>query len=366
MDKTRNIGIEVLRSISMCMVVFLHVLNFGVHYLELQPFTPQWFAGWFLEGICYCAVNVYAMISGYVMVNSRRKISRLVSLWIEVLFYSVLSTFLLNIISTESVGKIDFVKAFFPVCSQMFWYFTAYFALFWFVPWLNDLVHNLEFKTFRRLIFRLLIIFGFLPWLADLFGGASAFGLQGGYTAIWLAILYLAGAGIRIYGFDLFSFKKKFHSNLWFFNMAVLSGCMIFLSKVLLTAATLKLFGREIMTAQFYSYLSPFVVMEAVFLLCFFSNVKIERGKWFWIGIGKTTFGIYLIHQTSLFFFVVWPIIEKYRNASFPIFISAMFGSVVLIFAGCSIIEYIRAKLFVVCHIDFFVDRLIAKIKIHR
>lgn len=148
--------------------------------------------------------------------------------------------------------------------------------------------------------------------------------------------------------------------------MAVLSGCMIFLSKVLLTAATLKLFGREIMTAQFYSYLSPFVVMEAVFLLCFFSNVKIERGKWFWIGIGKTTFGIYLIHQTSLFFYVVWPIIEKYRNASFPIFISAMFGSVVLIFAGCSIIEYIRAKLFVVCHIDFFVNRLIAKIKIHR
>ena len=335
MDKTRNIGIEVLRSISMCMVVFLHVLNFGVHYLELQPFTPQWFAGWFLEGICYCAVNVYAMISGYVMVNSRRKISRLASLWIEVLFYSVLSTFLLNIISTESVGKIDFVKAFFPVCSQMFWYFTAYFALFWFVPWLNDLVHNLEFETFR-------------------------------YTAIWLAILYLVGAGIRIYGFDLFSFKKKFHSNLWFFNMAVLSGCMIFLSKVLLTAATLKLFGREIMTALFYSYLSPFVVMEAVFLLCFFSNVKIERGKWFWIGIGKTTFGIYLIHQTSLFFFVVWPIIEKYRNASFPIFISAMFGSVVLIFAGCSIIEYIRAKLFVVCHIDFFVNRLIAKIKIHR
>ncbi len=365
MDKTRNIGIEVLRTVSMCMVVFLHVLNFGIHYMNLQPFTLNWFAGWFLEGACYCAVNIYAMISGYVMVNSKRKVNRLVGLWLEVLFYSVLSTVMLNIVSPEIVGKWDFIKSFFPVCSQMFWYFTAYFAMFWFIPVLNYLVHHLEFEKFRRLVFQLLIIFGFLPWIADLFGGASAFGVQGGYAAIWLAILYLVGAGIKKYGVEFFIKRKKERSVFWFLYMAIGCALLIFASKVLLTAVTLKVFGREIFTGFFYSYLSPLVVMEALFLFCFFINIEIPWGKKLWMTIGRTTFGIYLIHQTSIFSFLIWPLFETYANASFLIFISAILLGVILIFFGCGMIEYIRAKLFAVCKIGRFTDWMVEKIKSH-
>ena len=35
----RNIGIEILRSLAMFMVIILHVLNFGINYEELVPFT---------------------------------------------------------------------------------------------------------------------------------------------------------------------------------------------------------------------------------------------------------------------------------------------------------------------------------------
>lgn len=73
----RNIGIEILRSLAMFMVIILHVLNFGINYEELVPFTVNWYCGWLLEGISFCAVNIYAMISGYVMVKSKNKIARL-------------------------------------------------------------------------------------------------------------------------------------------------------------------------------------------------------------------------------------------------------------------------------------------------
>lgn len=41
----RNIGIEILRSLAMFMVIILHVLNFGINYEELVPFTFNWYCG---------------------------------------------------------------------------------------------------------------------------------------------------------------------------------------------------------------------------------------------------------------------------------------------------------------------------------
>lgn len=69
------------------------------------------------------------MISGYVMVKSKNKIARLLGLWMEVFFYSVISVVIMSVITPENVGIIDIVKSFLPVCSQRFWYFTAYFLM---------------------------------------------------------------------------------------------------------------------------------------------------------------------------------------------------------------------------------------------
>ena len=82
----RNVGIEVLRVVSMFMVVFLHVLNHGIDYPKLKLFSINWFFGWFIEALCYCAVNIYAMISGYVMVNSKTRVARLIILWFTISF----------------------------------------------------------------------------------------------------------------------------------------------------------------------------------------------------------------------------------------------------------------------------------------
>ena len=46
----RNSGIDLLRSIAMFMVVVLHVLNYGVEYESLPPFSINWGIAWFLEG----------------------------------------------------------------------------------------------------------------------------------------------------------------------------------------------------------------------------------------------------------------------------------------------------------------------------
>lgn len=103
LNNNRNLGIEALRVISMFMVIFLHILNHGIDYPKLEPFSFNWFLGWFIEALCYCAVNIYAMISGYVMVNSKPKLSRLIILWLEVLFYSGVSEIILQILTPNTM-----------------------------------------------------------------------------------------------------------------------------------------------------------------------------------------------------------------------------------------------------------------------
>lgn len=170
MRKEKNMGIELLRIISMFMVIFLHILNFGINYQGLESFSANWYISWFLEGFCYCAVNIYAMISGYVMLNSRCRASRIIELWLQVFCYSIISILVLNKLQPELVSRMDIWKSCFPVLSQRFWYFTAYFAIFWFIPFFNWIVDKLSYIQMRKLIYRLILIFGIMPWIAELWG----------------------------------------------------------------------------------------------------------------------------------------------------------------------------------------------------
>lgn len=361
--KGRNVGIEILRVISMFMVILLHILNHGVNYPELTPFSGNWYFAWFIEGICYCAVNVYGMISGYVMVNSNIKIYRILMLWLEVFFYSGISTIVLCIFAPNYMSMQEIIKSFIPVLSQRFWYFTAYFAMFWFIPLLNWIVHSLEFEKFKGLIWGLLVVFGVLPWISEIFS-TSAFGVAAGYSALWLSILYLIGAGVNKYGFGLFQLKKKKHSEMWFLNMAILSGMMIFFSKVLLTPVSLKILGSQNGSSQFYSYISPLVIMEALFLLCFFANIKVKKYEKMWTILGRTTFGIYLIHQTRVFGYYVWPLFENCINIQTISFIAVVLSGGILIFAGCFVIEWIRQKIFIVCGGEKMSKEIVKKMNI--
>ena len=62
----RNYGIDLLRIVSMMMVVLLHVLGQGGILDGSDPLTVKSETAWLLEIGAYSAVNIYAMISGYV------------------------------------------------------------------------------------------------------------------------------------------------------------------------------------------------------------------------------------------------------------------------------------------------------------
>ena len=80
--KERNYGVDLLRIFSMLMVVTLHVLGKGdlLYNKNLEIFSQKYNLLWILEIASFGAVNLYALISGYVSIKSKHKYTNLVVL----------------------------------------------------------------------------------------------------------------------------------------------------------------------------------------------------------------------------------------------------------------------------------------------
>ena len=279
-----------MRIISMLMIVMLHVLLHGGILDAVLPGTVNYGLVWLLETAAYCGVNCYALISGYVSLKSQYRYSNIIYLWIQVSGINLLCTAFFYIMEPETVEKWGILRGIFPVLNDTYWYFTAYFALFFFIPFLNYLVQNLEQQQMKRLLLGTVILFSILPTIAN----ADIFRISSGYSAFWLAILYLAGAYICKYKNTMKKFKGIY--------LLIYSGCVLisWCSKI----------GIEYVNSQkglfldsecFLKYTSPFILIAAVSLLLFFKDLKVPSGiSKVILRIALLTFGVYLWHDNPL------------------------------------------------------------------
>ena len=66
----------------------------------------------------------------------------IISLWIRALFYSVLFSLLFY-----EFNLFTLIKSFFPVASDVWWYFSAYFCFALFIPFINKYLNSIEKKV---------------------------------------------------------------------------------------------------------------------------------------------------------------------------------------------------------------------------
>ena len=77
----KNYGIDALRILAMFMVTILHILNRVGVLNSTFKFTSQYEAGWLLQTASFCAVDIYALISGYVWVYAKYRYRNIIELW---------------------------------------------------------------------------------------------------------------------------------------------------------------------------------------------------------------------------------------------------------------------------------------------
>lgn len=322
----RNYGLDLLKIIAMLMVTSLHILGHGGILNALPADSLNYKVIWFIEIACYCAVNCYALASGYVSATNSFKIINLIYLWMQVFVYSAGLTVLFAILFPGSITFSEIKHSLFPVMTGQYWYFTAYFGLFFFMPIINNCLKNINKKTLLKALLGLTFTFSILPTVYN----QDIFKTSWGYSVIWLFVLYIFGASARH-----FNWANKFSSKVFLIG---------YVSMLILTWLE-KCWGTS---TRLLNYTSPTILIASIMLLLLFSKLNLHHVIQKLVSkLTPLAFGVYLIHDHRFFrFYIISERFENYATATLPtllgMFILTLFG----IFTFCILVDCIRNKIF--------------------
>lgn len=322
LQKERNPGVDLLRLAAMFMVCVLHVMGpGGVMDALAGRSLSRIMAANMLYGLCYGAVDCFALISGYVGAGHPFRYSSVLRFWLQVFFYSGGITLFYAIVEPQKVGPEQIRGAFFPVLTKQYWYVTAYMGLLLLEPVLNAGLAALSKRQKAVLAGSILLVFS-----ASSYRFEEVFGTEKGYSMLWLVLLYLVGGCL-----------KELRLKQW----------QAWLCLLLYPAAALGLkTGGQ--------YVSIGYVLGSIGLLLFLAHLPFPA----WLGrtisrLGPLAFGVYLIH--------VHPIIYnsymyfRYRGLAelrAPSMLMQILLASAQIFLPCLAIEAVRALLFRILHIN--------------
>lgn len=338
----RNYGIDLLRIVSMFMIVILHTLGHGKALAGAELMSANYKIIWLLESAAYCAVNCFALVSGYVGLRSRFRLSGIVLLWLQVVFYHAIFTIFWALMENR---PIDFVAAFTPVRSGAYWYYTAYFGISFFVPLVNAALEQLDRRTALMAAVGMVVLFSVYPTLT----GEDFFKLDGGYHVVWLLVIYILGACLKKY-----EPLKNWGKGVW---------ALVYAGAVLLSWGGLLLKNMGLTTINLIRYTSPTILLAAVALVMLFAKLEpAGRAQKCIALVSPLTFGVYLIHD-SLF---VRTTFISGRLASAAAGSSMLMLAKVLCFAAavfviCLVIEYARTALFKALRVKELVNQALPK-----
>lgn len=336
----------------MLMVVALHVTGWGGMREVFSPLVLKTELVWLIDAACWCAVNCFAITSGYVGINSKYKYSNIIHLWIQVLFYSVLAGGLYVGITLAQGGSISvrtLLTAVFPFLLEEYWYFTAYVLLFFFMPLLNYIIHNAP----RKLLRNTAIAAGILLCCVSLVRGTYT-SVNRGYSVLWLAMMYLCGGYMAKYN----SFSKLTAGKSFLCYM----GCVVlaFGSRICLALVSSLVLGRYYSINFFIEYQSPFIVGAAVFLFHAFKQMTVPNGAKAWIRVlAPAAFGVYLIHENPIV--RSWLITDRFVEYMYQpayLMLALFVATVVVIFVGCLAIDLVRIQLFRVLRVKQLSEKM--------
>ena len=344
----RNYGIDLLRIVAMFFVVLLHSLS-GSGILDTNDpsivNSGLYNSFWLFEIIAYGAVNIFAMISGYVGYSPKvktHKFSKILVLWLQTVFWSVIMALIAKYFLSIAVSKRDIAIQMTPLIHNNYWYLTAYFCLFFFLPVIDAAVRVINVKNLKYLLVAILVMTTIGNHIFNI-----EFFLNSGYSVLWLAILYFVGAALK--KCNIGKNIKPYQCVLGIIGLNLLTWFVFLLNK------DLSLFGRPIITKYtLISYLSPTVVLSSILYILWFNKLKLPN---FMIKIvsfaAPGAFAAYLLNTNKYFYDYgrLWQQPFVGTVASWKLLLTAVAFSMAF-FIMSVLVDKLRQLLFSVCKID--------------
>ena len=285
----RNIGIDLLRIVAMLMIVVLHLVCHTFDDGASGGSASTIFTHHLLRAHVLVCVEVYGMISGYVMIYSTPKYSHLFELWLQIMFYALGISLLVYFsgLPMQSMLKQNLR----PITNSCYWYLSAYFGMYILLPLLNPGLQSIKMGS----LYYILIVIMFLYSILSLLNG-EIFGLGYGYTTLWLLICYIYGAAIRRIKEESSLVLSKKAIGVIF---AILWGAFVIYALIEAVFPELVTTNVGVVAERlFREYTSPLMIIYAGVLVYVFSDFQIchEKTKKVIQWGTPLTLGVYLIH----------------------------------------------------------------------
>lgn len=275
----RNSNIELLRIISMIMIILHHSYIHSDIKNHLSNTNYIIFA--ILSLIGQLAINIFIIITGYYMVNKKTNKKSIAKLIFETIFYSYLILILYLKFSPHKQYS-TILKLCTPITSDSHWFITAYILLYISIPFINKLIENLDKKQFAQLNIFFIICFSIFPSIFILLHYFSA------YT--WFVALYCIGAYLRLYKDNI-----KFRDSNIILILSIISLIFIVIIQIQYKTSFINLNY----TSNFLSLLISIGIFMLFINFKDFKSIIINS-------IASSTFGIYLLHDNFLVRDFIW------------------------------------------------------------
>lgn len=355
-NKERNIGIDLLRIVSMCMIIVLHIINKGANISALPVALRV--ENEVILAFTMCSVNVYVLISSYFLDESTMvKGKKILQMFFECWIINFGVAFILHFLGIVKLSKpVDYLYLLFPFLTRRNWFINVYILLYFLHPFINFFINAIDKNVYKKLIAILVLIFSVYPSIMP--NRNWTFDVMKGYDIVWFVCLYLIMSYIKRYYlqdkvFHIRAFKLCF--------LGLLCVIIMVLSKEFIITIIGNRIGSERLNSLdniWYTYDSiPVLIMSFVFFLLFYQlNSKLRIGRFSTIIaiFGPCTLGVYMIHDNFKMREVLWEkiipvycICDKWWCFIMYVLISVM------IFFICSLLYMI---------IHYFISFLIKKI----
>lgn len=319
--KERKSNIELLRIISMIMIVAHHFSVHGKFVLKTTEFlNTVWLQ--LLSSGGKIGVNIFVIISGYFLIKSENiNIKKLIKLILQILFYLIILTLIF----------VGFNLYPFSIKGISWWFAKTYLILYLIHPYINKMLNNLEKLEYKNFLLMLTIIFSIFPTITSNTADDG--------NIMWFIYLYSIGGYLKKY-LIIDKEKTNKYAKLTFLTyLLTFSITIVFLLigkkyNIFLEKSNY-LFGMEKITT---------LIISVLFVLTFI-NLDIKSNKIINV-ISSTTFGIYLIHDNYYVKKYIWE--QLFKNSNYANSNSLILYSIfviIIVFLVCSLIEFTRIKI---------------------
>lgn len=326
--KTRDSNIELCRIVCMILIIAHHcVLHGGA--INMNYCGNKIVAYFFIPGGKLC-FDTFIAISMWYMVEQSFKVDRFLKVWCEVLFYSILTTFLALIMGSQ-LSIFEIGSAFFPICGGVQGYAQTYLAFYLLVPFLAKVTRSItKNQNIMIIVVLSLFIFVSLGWQSIIWTEQSVYCRLVLFVYIYFLMLYLKKYPIKIC------------SNKWIMCLVVIGiWSVIFIQN----------FSMALSDDNPLKYISPLVsgenalfnIIGGIALFFFFKELKIKQNKWINF-FGSTTLAVLLIHDGHFFRNWTWRLVHTSDWHYSKLFVLYIIVCAIGIYIVCSFVDFFRKK----------------------